>query len=95
MTDATVIKFFTGAARGFNQPTVCHSGKPKPNACSAVSQEPGREGWALVRNPFDRGRRDGWWCKDCARQFREDLTKQGFTATSQDIPIPPPGAARG
>ena len=33
MAEAIVIKFLTGAVPGFEVPTSCYSGKPKPNTC--------------------------------------------------------------
>ena len=50
----------TGVVPGSDRPTICHSGKPKPNTCYAVSREPGREGWVLVQNPPSERHRDGW-----------------------------------
>jgi len=97
MAEPILTKFLNGAAPGFDQPTICHSGKPKPNTCYAISGEPGRAGWVLVkvppaerRRPVDRA---GWWCPDCARQLREEMTKRGFTVVSQDIRIGGAGSA--
>jgi hypothetical protein len=93
MADRISIKLLTGAASGFDQPTHCHSGKPKRTRCYAVSREPGRNGWVLVQNPPAERRRDGWWCPDCARQLREEMAKLGFAVHSEDIPISAPGSA--
>jgi len=93
MAEPILTKFLTGAAAGFDQPTICHSGKPKPNTCYAVSGAPGRAGWVFVQVPSSERRRDGWWCPDCARQLREEMTKRGFTVVSQDIRIGGAGSA--
>ena len=85
-----IIKFISGAALGFDKPSICHSGKPKRTRCYAVAREPGREGWMLVQNPPSESRRDGWWCPDCARQPRQ-LDKRGATVASGIIPVAPPG----
>jgi hypothetical protein len=84
------IRFLSGAVAGFDQPTICHSGKPKRNRCHAVSREPGREGWFFVQNPSSQRRRDGWWCPDCARQLQEQL---GSPIRHEIIPIVPEGRA--
>jgi hypothetical protein len=93
MAEAIVIKFLTGAVPGFDQPTICHSGKAKPNTCYAVSRAPGREGWVLVHNPAFERPHAGWWCPDCARQLREEMARLGFAVSSQDVPITGPGRA--
>jgi len=93
MADPIIIKLLTGAVAGFDEPTFCHSGKPKRTRCYAVSHEPGRDGWVLVKNPSFQRRRDGWWCPDCAHQLREELAKQGGTVISENIPISAPGTA--
>jgi len=93
MAEAIVIKFLTGAVPGFEVPTSCYSGKPKPNTCYATSRAPGREAWVLVHNPSFERRRTGWWCPDCARQLREEMAKLGFSVSSQNIPIAGPGTA--
>jgi hypothetical protein len=87
------ISIYTGAAQGFDKPTICHSGKPKPNACYAVTRSPGREGWSLVKNPAEFSNRDGWWCPDCVKQFQETMAQQGIEPQSSDIPFSPRGAA--
>ena len=51
MAEPIVINFLTGAVPGFDEPTICHSGKPKPNTCYAIAHEPGSAGWVLVQLP--------------------------------------------
>jgi hypothetical protein len=72
------ISIYTGAALGFDKPTMCHSGKPKPNTCYAVTRSPGREGWSLVKAFSNR---DGWWCPDCVKQFQENHGAAGHRAS--------------
>jgi hypothetical protein len=93
MAEPIVINFLTGEVPGFDRPTICHSGKPKPNTCNAVAREPGRAGWVLVQNPAPERHRDGWWCPDCARQLREEMAKRGFWISSEDVPISGAGEA--
>ena len=93
MAEPIVINFLTGAVPGFDEPTICHSGKPKPNTCYAIAHEPGRAGWVLVQLPPGARHRDGWWCSDCARQLRQEMAKRGFWISSEDIPITAPGSA--
>jgi hypothetical protein len=93
MAEPILIKFLTGAALGFDEPSICHSGKPKRNRCYAVTQAPGRDRWTFVQNPSFERRRDGWWCPDCAHQLRQALEQRGSKVTVQDIPLPAPGRA--
>jgi hypothetical protein len=93
MADPIIIKFLTGAVPDFDEPTICHSAKPKRTRCYAVAREPGREGWVFMQNPSDKRRRDGWWCPDCARQLQQELAKRSCAVNSQDIPISAPGTA--
>jgi hypothetical protein len=93
MTDPILIKFLTGAVPGFDQPTICHSGKPKPNTCLALSHAPGQDRWVFVKNPASERQRDGWWCPDCVHQLEDMMRERGYTATSETFPLPPPGTA--
>ena len=93
MADPNVIKMVTGALPGFDRPVVCHSGRPEPNTCYALSHEPGREGWVRVILPPAERRRDGWWCPDCARRLREEMERLGFPVSSLDVPISEAGKA--
>jgi hypothetical protein len=87
MAEPIVIKFMTGVVPGADRPTICHSGKPKPHTCYAVSREPGREGSVLVQDPPSECHRDGWWRPESARQLRGDMAKFGFSVGSHDVPI--------
>ena len=93
MAELIVIQFLTGAVPAFEVPTICHSGRPEPNRCHAVSHSPGREGWVLVHTPQQERRRTGWWCPDCARQLREEMAKLGYRVSSRDVPIGGAGQA--
>jgi hypothetical protein len=88
------IKFLTGLVPSHDRPSICHSGKQKRRRCSAVSTTPGRDGWVFVVNPPQQGHRDGWWCPDCVRQFREAMGEQGIEEISAGgVVLLPPGTA--
>jgi hypothetical protein len=88
-----LIFFCTGPIAGYDQPSICHSGKPKPHKCYALSPAPGREDWVFVINPPDQRSRDGWWCPACAQQLREMMQQNGFEIIAENIPLPPEGRA--
>lgn len=93
MTDVIPIKFLTGAVPDFDGPTICHSRKPKPNTCHAITNAPGRDGWFFLQHPAEERRRDGWWCPDCAHELQQLIKQLGSSVTSEDVPIVPPGRA--
>jgi hypothetical protein len=86
------VEMLTGAVPGFDEPSMCHSGKPKRTRCYAVSRTPGRDGWTLVRNLVEEQRhRDGWWCPDCTRQLQDMMEERGFEARREVVAVSPPG----
>jgi hypothetical protein len=87
------IKFMTGPLAGHDQPSICHSGKPKQTKCYAVSRAPGRDGWVFVSHPPAESHRNGWWCPGCSQQLREEMLHHGCRIIAQDIPLPPDGNA--